>query len=661
MQYLSGRAFPLGSHITEFKGEKGVNFALFSSKATAVELCLFTEQGEIRLPMVKTQDHWHLFVIGLTAGTKYGYRVDGIVNERQGDLFNPRKLLLDPYAKKIVGSPDLSSEEKGRWYHWNDFRDNAHLAPKSVVIDGKFDWQDDKKPLTPWTETIIYETHVKGFSKNNPKIPKEIAGTFAGMAHPESIAHLKRLGVTAVEMLPITYHLDEPHLQKIELTNYWGYNVLGHFAVDPTLAADTQNPLDEFKQLVKILHQNGIEVIMDVVFNHTAEAGKDGPTLCWRGIDNSAYYWLTENGDYHNWTGCGNTLKVNDNVNVLRWVIDCLTYWVEECHVDGFRFDLAPVIGRTPSFSDRAAFFTAVASNSSLADVKLIAEPWDIGLGGYQLGYFPEPFAEWNDRYRDDMRRFFLTAKGQLSDIICRFAGSSDSFAQHRSLTQSINFITAHDGFTLRDLVSYNHKHNEANGEENRDGHHNNLSDNHGIEGDTKDKDVLAKREKASKLLLTMLLLSGGTPMLLAGDELGHSQQGNNNAYCQDNEITWIDWSKADQHLIDYTAKLIELRKQIPLLAQHQWWDSEQVQWLKADSTPIVDLEWHDSSIRSFTILLNNQWLILVNAAHKDQRFLLPKGRWQHLLSTEKATPMTDTPAVTLNYGVCVLQRDLFN
>lgn len=660
MQYLSGRTFPLGSHLTEFNGQRGVNFALFSQKATAVTLCLFNEQGEeIRLPMQKTLDHWHLFVVGLTAGTHYGYRVEGVVNEAQGDLFNPQKLLLDPYAKKIVGSPDLSSEEKGKWYCWDDPRDNGNIAPKSVVVDPTFDWQGVQKPLTAWADTVIYETQVKGFSKRNPKIPAEIAGTFAGMTHPESIAHLKRLGITAVEMLPITYHLDEPHLQKIGLHNYWGYNVLGHFAVEPTLAADKQNPLNEFKQLVKTLHQNGIEVIMDVVFNHTAEAGKDGPMLSWRGIDNAAYYWLTETGDYHNWTGCGNTLKVNENPNVLRWVIDCLSYWVDECQVDGFRFDLGSILGKNPSFSAKNAFFTAVASNATLANVKLIAEPWDIGLGGYQLGAFPAPFAEWNDRYRDEMRRFFVAARGQISEIICKFAGSADTFAHNRLPNSSINFITAHDGFTLRDLVSYNDKHNHANGEDNRDGHSDNLSHNHGVEGDTDNPDILQKRTNAQKLLLAMLLLSGGTPMLLAGDELGHSQQGNNNAYCQNNEITWIDWQKADQGLIDFTAQLIRLRKQIPLLRQNQWWGKDQVQWLKADGTAIQDDEWHDSSLRSFAILMNDSWLMLVNANHTPQPFLLPEGQWQRLLSTEKATLMTDTLAVTLDYGVCVLQKNI--
>lgn len=657
MQYLTGRAYPLGSQLINFNGEQGVNFALFSRKATQVELCIFTEQGETRLPMIKNDDVWHLFVIGLTAGTEYGYRVYGEVNEALGDLFNPQKLLIDPYAKKIIGTPDLSSDEKRAWFFWDDERDNAHFSPKSVVVDTTFDWQGVERPHTPWAETVIYEMQVKGFSKLNPKLPPEMAGTFAGLAHPESINHLKKLGITAVELLPVSYHIDEPHLQKIGLVNYWGYNVLGHFAVDPVLAADKQNPLNEFKQMVKTLHQNGIEVILDVVFNHTAEAGKDGPMLSQRGIDNSAYYWLNEQGDYHNWSGCGNSLDVNSENYVLRWVIDCLSYWVEECQVDGFRFDLGATLGRTPSFEQKAAFFTAIAAHSSLANVKMIAEPWDIGLyGGYQMGGFPKPFAEWNDRYRDQMREFFLTASSELSDFVCKFAGSDTTFAYNRLPHNSINFITAHDGFTLQDLVSYNDKHNHANGENNYDGHAHNISNNHGVEGATEDLSILKKRDAARRALLAILFLSAGTPMLLAGDELGHSQQGNNNGYCQDNEITWIDWRNADQKLIDYTAKLIALRKQIPQLGRDRWWTEKDVRWRKVDGNLISNQEWHNEQIRSLQIQLNDHWLILINSAHSKQQFLLPEGQWHARLGLENTT--LTTPAVTLNYGVCVLQRN---
>ncbi|QBQ64663.1 glycogen debranching protein GlgX [Actinobacillus indolicus] len=661
MKYLAGRPFPLGSRLTEINGEKGVNFALFSRRASGVELSIFCEGKEIRLPMIKTDEIWHLFVVGLPVGTQYGYRVTGVVNEEKGDLFNPNKLLVDPYANAIIGHPDLSSDEAVRWFQWNDSRDNAHLAPKSVVVERHtFDWEGDYKPFTPWAETVVYETHVKGFSKLNKEIPEELRGTFAGLAHEASISHLKRLGITAIELLPITYHVDEPHLQKMGLTNYWGYNVLGHFAVDPKLAYDKADPLTEFKQLVKTLHKAGIEVIMDVVFNHTAEAGKDGPTLSQRGIDNEAYYWLTDNSEYLNWTGCGNTLNVSSDVAVLRWVIDCLCYWVKECNVDGFRFDLGAVLGRAPTFSEKSAFFTAVYSNSKLAHIKLIAEPWDIGWSGYQLGAFPKPFAEWNDRFRDDMRRFFLEKNGNLAGFVRRFAGSDDIFAHNRQPFHSINFITAHDGFTLQDLVSYNEKHNWANGEQNRDGHGHNISFNFGVEGKTDNPIILKQRKQAKKALLTTLLLSGGTPMLLAGDELGHSQQGNNNSYCQDNEISWIDWDSADQELIDYTAKLIAIRKQIPLLSQDtKWWTGEDVQWLRADGQVIQFKDWHDHFTKALQILLEDKWLILVNAKQAMQQFLLPKGDWQILLGEKETTLMTDTLAVTLNdIEVCVLQRN---
>ncbi|OOH89219.1 glycogen debranching enzyme GlgX [Pasteurellaceae bacterium 15-036681] len=661
MQYLSGRPFPLGSRITEINGNHGVNFALFSRHATAVDLCLFLENSkEIRLPMIKTDEIWHIFVVGLTAGAQYGFRVNGPRNEEKGALFNPAKLLVDPYANAIEGTPNLSNDNAVRWFQWDDLRDNGHIAPKSIVVDRhNFDWEGDNKPFTPWAETIIYEAHVKGFSKLNPEIPTEIAGTFTGIAHPTSIKHLKRLGITAIELLPITYHIDETHLQRQGLCNYWGYNVLGHFAVDSKLASNKQNPLTEFKQMVKALHREGIEVIMDVVFNHTAEAGKDGPILSQRGIDNEAYYWLTDNSEYLNWTGCGNTLNVSADIAVLRWVIDCLCYWVKECHIDGFRFDLACVLGRTPTFSEKSAFFTAISSNSTLAHVKLIAEPWDIGWGGYQLGAFPKPFAEWNDRYRDDMRRFFLQTSGNLATFVRRFAGSDDIFASKRLPSNSVNYITSHDGFTLQDLVSYNDKHNWANGEENRDGHSDNISNNYGVEGETTDPTIFAIRDTSRRALLATLLLSGGTPMLLAGDELGHSQQGNNNSYCQDNELTWINWQKADQSLIDYTAQLIQIRKQIPLLSKYnQWWTNDKVQWLKANCEHLQFNDWHDHSTKAIQILLEDHWLILINAKQETQKFLLPKGRWKVLLGEEKATLMTDTQAVTLsNIGVCVLQR----
>lgn len=660
MQYQVGRPFPLGSCLTEIHGKTGVNFALFSQRASGVELCIFCKKrGEIRLPMVKTEDIWHIFVEGLQAGAEYGYRVTG--ENQSGSLFNPNKLLVDPYANAICGTPDLSSKQAEKWFLWDDQRDNAHLAPKSVVVDRSgFDWEGDDKPFIPWSETIIYETHVKGFSQTNPKVPAQLRGTFAGLSHPASIEHLKKLGVTAVELLPITYHIDEPHLQRLGLSNYWGYNVLGHFAVDPKLASNKADPLTEFKQLVKTLHQEGIEVIMDVVFNHTAEGGKDGAMLSQRGIDNQAYYWLTEDGDYYNWSGCGNTLNVSSDLVVLRWVIDCLCYWVKECHVDGFRFDLGGVLGRTPTFSEKSAFFTAISSNSTLAHVKMIAEPWDIGMNGYQLGSFPKPFAEWNDRFRDDMRAFFLQKSGRLDLLARRFAGSDDIFGSHKKPYNSINFITAHDGFTLQDLVSYNHKNNFANGEENRDGHNHNLSNNFGYEGESQEPIIQQTRNNARRALLAMLLLSGGTPMLLAGDEMGNSQQGNNNSYCQDNEISWLNWHKVDQDLVDYTAKLITLRKQIPMLSRHnQWWDSELVAWLNTDGCKLQDHDWADHQTKAMQILLEDKWLLLINAKQTTQQFSLPKGKWKFLFGKENSTLLIDTLSIALkDIGVCVLQKD---
>lgn len=658
MHYFRGKPFPLGSHLTVQAGKFGTNFAIFSENATAVELCIFDKNHqETRIPMHCSQGNWHIFVEGIKAGTKYGYRVKGKTDEKQGLLFNEHKLLVNPYAKAIEGLPDLSSTDAAKWYKWNDKRDNAHLAPKSIVVDGKFDWENDSQLFTPWAETIIYELHVKGFSQLNPNIPQNIAGTFAGLAHPESINYLKKLGITAVELLPITYHVDEPHLQKQGLVNYWGYNVLGHFAVNPKLAADKENPLTEFKQMVKTLHQANIEVIMDVVFNHTAESDKNGPMLNFRGIDNSNFYWLNEHKEYENWTGCGNTLNLR-NIFMLRWAIDCLCYWVDECHIDGFRFDLATVLGRTPSFSEKADFFTAIKSHSKLTNIKLIAEPWDIGPEGYQLGQFPTEFYQWNDRYRDDIRCFWLKDKGDLSLFAYRFAGSDDVFSEYSS-SKSINFITSHDGFNLQDLVSYNHKHNLANGEKNHDGHNENCSNNHGVEGQTDDELVKSQREISACALLATLLLSGGVPMLFSGDEIGHSQQGNNNCYCQDNEITWLDWENADQARIDYVRELIALRKKIPFLSQqNQWWGEHSVKWLNAFSKPMDINHWHDNKLKELAILLQDEWLILVNAKRQPQQFFLPQGSWTVIWAQKNSTLMTDTQSVTLNnMGVCVLQK----
>ncbi|PRJ72102.1 Glycogen debranching enzyme [Haemophilus influenzae] len=477
--YNNGNPIPMGYSQAVENNVQITNFALFSAAAIGVELCLFYEQNqETRLPMVRTENVWHLAVTGVKTGTEYGFRI-------HGEFANPNKLMLDPYAKAVNGKPDLSSEESCSWFLLSDNRDNAHLAPRAVVISEDFNWENDTLPNTPWAETIVYELHVKGFSQLNEKIPAALRGTYTGLAHPVNLAYLKELGVTAVELLPVNFHINEPHLQARGLQNYWGYNPLAMFAVEPKYAA-TNNPLAEFKAMVKAFHNEGIEVILDVVFNHSAESEQTYPTFCQRGIDDQTYYWRNDQGRYINWTGCGNMLNLSSDVG-RKWVVDCLRYWVEQCHIDGFRFDLASVLGRdTPDFNSSAQLFTDIKNEPSLQNIKLIAEPWDIGHYGYQVGNFPSYFAEWNDRFRDDLCRFWLWKSGEIGAFAERFAGSIDLFKKNDRLPHTtLNFITAHDGFTLKDLVSYNQKHNEANGEENHDGRNENYSYNHGVEGST--------------------------------------------------------------------------------------------------------------------------------------------------------------------------------
>ena len=647
---LPGQPAPLGSHVVAVNGTAGVNFALYAPQAQQVALCLFLGGREKRFSLTRSGDIWHGFVPGVGAGTLYGYRVHGIADPARGILFNPAKLLLDPYAKAIDGKPDFSSPEAAQRFHWQDSADNAAIAPKSVVVHTRsFDWGNDRLPRTPWEKTVIYEAHVKGFSKRHPRIPADIAGTFAGMAHPESIRHLKRLGITAVELLPVAYGIDEAHLQQRGLKNYWGYNILGHFAINPDLAADKNAPLEEFKMLVRTLHRVGIEVILDVVFNHTAEGERNNPMLSQRGIANRDYYWLNPDGWEENYSGCGNAVNAS-HPHTLQWIIDCLRYWAQECHVDGFRFDLASILGRTPAFSRDAPFFAALAADPVLSQLKLIAEPWDIGWGGYQLGQFPAPFAQWNDRYRDDMRRFFCHESGARDLFARRFAGSDDYFA---APSCSINFITAHDGFTLQDLVSYNHKHNHANGEDNRDGHHDNLSYNHGAEGASDDPAIRNARDATRRALLAALLLSHGTPMLLAGDDIGHSQHGNNNGYCQDNDITWLDWANADDGLTDYIAALIRLRRHILPLAKTRFWTDADVSWLTANGAPMRADDWHNRHDKTLQILFGDI-LILINGQHAASEFRLPPGTWHDALHPEFIVPPTRRMA---QMEVCVLSR----
>ena len=646
----------MGYSIFTENGVKVTNFALFSAAASGVELCLFDGDKETRFPMVRTNNVWHLAVAGVEVGTEYGFRING-------EYANPNKLMLDPYAKAVNGKPDLSSEESRSWFLMNDHRDNAHIAPRAVIISEDFDWENDTAPNTPWAETIVYELHVKGFSQLNDKIPAELRGTYAGLSHPINLAYLKELGVTAVELLPVNFYINEPHLQARGLQNYWGYNPLAMFAVEPKYAA-TNNPLAEFKAMVKAFHKEGIEVILDVVFNHSAESEQTYPTFCQRGIDDQTYYWRNDQGRYINWTGCGNMLNLSSDVG-RKWVVDCLRYWVEQCHVDGFRFDLASVLGRdTPDFNAQAQLFTDIKNEPSLQNIKLIAEPWDIGHYGYQVGQFPSYFAEWNDRFRDDLCRFWLWKSGEVGAFAERFAGSSDLFKKNDRLPHTtLNFITAHDGFVMRDLVSYNEKHNEANGEENRDGRNENYSYNHGIEGST---DLLSEPQKsvvendrtfAQAGLLMSLLLANGTPMLLAGDEFGNTQYGNNNAYCQDNEITWLKWAEFNTALFELTKQTIAIRKKMGSLNRDQWWSGENVQWLNIAGKPMTVEDWQNRETKALQVVLDNRWLLLINAKAEGQAFRLPAGEWMPLNGIHHLTLNTQQ-AELCSMGFCALSNE---
>ena len=639
--YNNGKPSPMGYSQTLENSLKISNFALFSSAADAIELCLFRDGKESRFAMSRTNDIWHVAIEGVELNDEYAFRITG-KNDRT--LANPQKLMLDPYAKAVSHKPDLSSPESRSIFVLNDERDNVAVAPKGRIIDEHFDWSGDCKPSIPWSKTIVYELNVKGFSQLNSRIPENIRGTYAALVHPENIAYFKSLGITSLELLPVNFFIDEPHLQEKGLHNYWGYNPLAMFALEPSYAADQKHPLNEFKSMVKALHQAGIEVILDVVFNHTAESEKSFPTFCQRGIDDKTYYWQNEHGDYINWTGCGNMLNLANDVT-RKWVLDCLRYWVTECHVDGFRFDLATVLGReTPDFNPNAQLFAEMEQDDVLQQIKLIAEPWDIGYYGYQVGYFPAYFSQWNDRFRDDMCRFWLWQSGEVGAFAERFAGSSDIFKREGRLPHgSLNFITAHDGFTLRDLVSYNHKHNDANGEENRDGRNENYSYNHGIEGSQLDladecqSAVEKRRVLSEKALLGSLLLSNGVPMLLAGDEFGNTQYGNNNGYCQDNEITWLKWDNFNQTLFDFTKQTIVLRKKIQSLQQGAWWSDENVEWLNTGGNPMTLDDWNNRESKALQVMLDGKYLFLINAKTEPQSFYLPKGKWKKIAETENS------------------------
>jgi glycogen operon protein len=653
-----GIAAPLGAH---YDGN-GINFSLYSSHATGVELCLFDEQQrEIRLPLTtRSGDIWHGYLPGGKPGQRYGYRVHGPFDPAHGLRFNPNKLLLDPAARAVEG-PVADDPYLHGGYDRPDKHDSAELMPKCVVIDEVYDWQDDRPPATPWGKTVIYEAHVRGLTLQHPDIPPVLRGSFAALGHPVMIAYFKRLGITALELLPVQQHSSEPRLQRLGLINYWGYNVLAPFAPDNRYSSlrTEMTPLREFRDAVKALHKAGIEVILDVVFNHSAELDIDGPTLSLRGIDNPGYYWLTPDGGYVNDTGCGNTLRL-DQPQGVAWVMDCLRFWVGECHVDGFRFDLGSVLGRTPAFDRDAPLFQAMLADDLLSRCKLIAEPWDIGPGGYQVGQFPGRFAEWNDHYRDDIRRFWLQDGVSLGQFAQRFAASSDHFNQRgRAPYASINMLTAHDGFTLQDLVSFNRKHNQLNGEGNRDGSDRNFSNNHGVEGPIADDAILQRRRASQRALLATLLLSQGTPMLLAGDEHGHSQQGNNNAYCQDNAITWLDWATADDSLTTYTAALIRLRQQIPALQHDRWWQEGDgsVQWLNAQGQPLGAQQWDQGALQ-LQIRLSQRWLVVVNATQQAAEMTLPDGDWQLVAPFTQDDSRAVLPAWNqAAHSICVLVK----
>jgi glycogen operon protein len=700
----SGKPYPLGA---TWDG-KGTNFALFSEHATRVELCLFDKQGrETRLPLTEMSNFvWHGYIPSVGPGQRYGFRVYGPYEPQWGHRFNPNKLLIDPYAKAIEG--DVQFGEATFGYSWSDpgrdlsfsHEDDAALIPKAVVIDELFDWEEDALLQTPRHETIIYELHVKGFTQQHPDIPPALRGTYAGLAHPAAISHLQSLGITAVELMPVHHFLAYPgHLVERGLRNYWGYDSIGYFAPYSGYSSSgvQGQQVVEFKQMVKALHQAGIEVILDVVYNHTGEGNHLGPTLSLRGIDNASYYRLVE-GDaryYMDFTGCGNSLNVR-NPQVLKLIMDSLRYWVLEMHVDGFRFDLASALARELYAVDRlSAFFDIIHQDPVLADVKLIAEPWDVGEGGYQVGEFPLLWSEWNGKYRDTVRDFWRGEDSRLAEFAYRFTGSSDLYQSNgRNPSASINFVTAHDGFTLRDLVSYNDKHNEANGEDNHDGESHNRSWNCGEEGESQDPAVLTLRQRQQRNFLVTLLLSQGVPMILSGDEMGRSQQGNNNAYCQDNEVSWVNWqlNNEDHELLDFTRQLIALRRLHPVFRRRKWFQGRAIHgsgvhdiaWFNPDGGEMTEHQWNDGFAKAIAILLNgleiaepgergerimdDSFLLFFNAHYEMLEFTIPEGlqprHWQVIVDTRHPRLIenglwytSDKPIPVLDRSIVVLKQ----
>ncbi len=655
----AGRPYPVGA---SWDG-KGVNFALFSDHAERVELCLFDQRGRRELHRIVLPSYsngiWHGYVADARPGLRYGYRVYGPYDPSHGHRFNPHKLLLDPYAKALAGSLRWSDAHFGyrigapRADLSFDRRDNASGMPKSVVVDTAFTWGEDRAPRTKWRDTVIYEVHVRGFTMQFPGVPAPMRGTYLALSSPPVLEYLKRLGITAVELLPVHAFIDDRHLVEKRRRNYWGYNSISFFA--PHALYLSGESVHEFKTMVKQFHDAGIEVILDVVYNHTAEGSHVGPTLSFRGIDNRSYYRLAADKRFcDDVTGTGNTLDL-DHPRVLQLVMDSLRYWVEHMHVDGFRFDLAPALAREAhGYDPRSAFLKAVAQDPVLARIKMIAEPWDVGMGGYQVGNFPAGWSEWNDKYRDCVRRFWQGHDGLVPELASRLTGSSDVFERGgRRVRSSINFVTAHDGFTLRDLVSYNVKHNEANGEHNRDGSDANDSWNCGVEGPSDDPDVQALRARQQRNIIATLLCSQGVPMLLAGDELGKSQAGNNNAYCQDTPLTWLDWSTPlDPALHDFVASAVALRKATPALRRELYFHGEpaagarkDIVWLRPDGGEMRGDDWHDRTRRSIGLMFASDRtdhpddrcvLMYLNAHDAGIDVALPAdpGPWELLLDT---------------------------
>ena len=689
-----GQPFPLGATWDGL----GVNFALFSANATKVEICLFDISGEKELERVElpeyTDEVWHGYLPDARPGTVYAYRVHGPYEPTAGHRFNPNKLLLDPYAKQIDGQLTwnpalfgytLDHADKDLSF---DERDSAPFMPRCRVIDPAFTWGQERRPAAPWDRAIVYEAHLRGFTMRHPAVAEDLRGTFSGMMQHEVIEYVRSLGVTAIELLPVHAFVDDSYLMDKGLRNYWGYNSIGFFAPQPRYLATPF--VNEIKEMVSHFHEAGIEVILDVVYNHTAEGNELGPTLSFKGIDNASYYRLAPDKRYYiNDTGTGNTVNLS-NSRVLQMVTDSLRYWAEEMHIDGFRFDLATILGREPhGFEEDGRFLDACRQDPTLAKVKLIAEPWDCGPGGYQVGRFSPGWAEWNDRYRDTVRAYWKGDEGKLPELAARITGSADFFNKRgRKPWASVNFITAHDGFTLNDLVSYNEKHNEANGENNRDGHSDNLSWNHGAEGPTDDREIRELRFRQMRNFLATLMFSQGTPMLLAGDEFARTQGGNNNAYCQDNEISWIDWdgiSDEGKQLTEFVRHIIAIRQSQPMLRRGRFlsgaynaeMDIKEVTWLTPTGEEMTPEHWNDGNARCFGVVLDGRaqpsgirrrgsdrtLMLILNAHHDVVEFVLPEvagGRdWRRLVDTNLPGVEEEEERLPLGHAYEVTGRSL--